>query len=699
METREIGHIPDAPQSDDECPLLLKYAASEVEPLRRLYQVTRDLFVLAVEVANDPARLNELGDKVRKVRHLLARERFAVGFMGPFQVGKSTLFNRVLGAHDDIASEGGGTATTAAITRLFPRPEGAECTLGVHYLSETQFEEKLGYLKGMTNLADQNSPAELLQAAESKYGALTGPLKPVERVKGSSSGTEYVRDIDVKYLGLLIKSYSAHRARIRHGDGAILLEPAPGDAERYKRRAEFLNHPPGFNKPDFTWAQIQSTLPPIVATVDICYPTGILPQEIVVIDTPGLGSMGSIDKYLVDRFTDHLDGAIVFPDASKPTDGETEFILRRLREHFGHAVFKDRVWVVGAKADGISKKWAESQDAGFSNYKAITENWDVSPTHISFATIHPDTLKNRFGAEPPAGIQNAGAESITAAWSEMLSDGGISRLRAIMHNDLAPQIGASCARECRLELCKAQRSLRSLIAAGINTASFDDQFEQLARNAHLALRRASTSIRTEPDWFAGPTKELHSTLEGAVSLSEEDLKDLHTYEAFEDHSSQLERKLIAYVRNSFTHLAYEEVRTRVIQPLETDRSIEIPGHFESGLSDEWENLRNEDLESIGWWGDYFPSFTRSNPFDSFTVDMDNPFVGPQYVYLIREKMRAVSQQVAQIFRQRLGKHLDSLEESLKVFLRRDRRQLESKKVTAIREALKQLEGAADELCK
>jgi GTPase SAR1 family protein len=396
----------------------------------------------------------------------LTRKRFRVGLMGPFQVGKSTAFNRVIGAEnpaDQPSAEGAGSATTAVITRLFPvplsnSPSDAQRKIYARYLSRAQEDAKLQYLKSTTNLSTVEG--DLLAAAQSKYETIE-VKKQLEPIAGHPSGTKFVKGFDVKYLGLFLKSQSTYGGRANPNNQASSDGTAGLHEINWQKRKDFLNLPPEFNNADYTWNKLSPTVPPMLSSVDIYYPTDKLPEEIIFIDTPGLGSLGSVDEWLLVNHIPELDGAIVIPDAMRVMDDVAIPILQVLQRHFKRDLAR-RVWLVGGKADSITHRWADHSTSGFHNYRNLAEQYELDLSHVCFFCKYPESLRDRF-KEIPTQLQTSGLAGLRGAWEDLLSDGGIERLRKIMKDDLASEIGESLADNCERELLELEEKLRVMI--------------------------------------------------------------------------------------------------------------------------------------------------------------------------------------------------------------------------------------------
>lgn len=681
-----------------ECVLIEKYAPGKVPELVERYKRVQNLAEIAAEYSSaEPAepQIVEAKKILNAIHSKLTRDRFRVGLMGPFQVGKSTAFNRIIGAdkaQDQPSTEGGGDATTAVITRLFPTC-APERIVRAHFLSQTQVEDKIDYLKRMTNLSHVKELRELIPATEAKYHSITVGRQQ-ERIEGDPSGMKFVKEIDVKYFGLFLKSHVSYAAKINKTEQSVDGNVEAGHKIDWEKRKEFLNHPDKFATQSYTWNSLSATVPPMLSTVDIYYPTDKLPQEIVFIDTPGLGSCGSIDEWLLDRYIPQLDGAVVIPDAMRAMDEITRSILLRLQQHFKRDGFGRRVWLVGGRADGISENWAAKTDSGFHNYRALADDHELNLNHVSFICKHPENLQRLFGEELPTELKRTELADLQNAWTELLRDGGIERLRNVMQTELAVEIGQSLADSCQKELIELEKQLRSLIAFCIEDARVDESLQSRISDVRLSLKQAIAEVRAdvgEPEWFVSPTRELLKLLVTKTKPFRAQLKHISFAEAFDDHTQSLERMLQKYCRDHFNAAAYDEVKDRCL--LKTDdhnNPFMIPGRIPSGLNVAWEEFKEAD-KSMSWRGDGFPSFVVNSPFERLASSFASPFGNEDdYMEMLETKVRLVCWQVSYIYRARLSNRLRELESYVSEYIDRSRRRLDNARVIEIQEKLAQV---------
>jgi hypothetical protein len=676
-----------------DCVLIAKYAPDRVANLVSMYNRVNQLAEIAGEFSSLPQVAECLG-RVRLIHGQLTRKRFRVGLMGPFQMGKSTAFNSVIGAEDPSdqpSSEGAGSATTAVITRLFPEPlpnppSDTKRKIYARYLSQSQVEEKLQYLRRMTNLSKVEG--DLLAAARSKYEAITVQNQH-EPIEGHPSGMKFVKEIDVKYLGLFLKSHSTYGGKASPNSQELSDSTTGLHDVNWEKRKEFLNHPPEFDKSFYTWNKLSVTVPPMLSSVDIYYPTDKLPEEIVFIDTPGLGSLGSVDEWLLVNHIPELDGAIVVPDAARVMDEITTPILLLLQKHF-RKDFARRVWLVGGKADNISKEFASSTSSGLHNYRHLAEQYQLDLSHVSFTTKYPQSLRDRFPEIPPE-LNSSGLAGLQTAWKELIRDGGIERLRQIMRSDLASEIGKSLAESCERELRDLEAKLRGLIESSIEDAKSNENLQSKVTDFKLKLIGEIADIRFdvhEPDWFAVPTGELIEKLLSKIPVFREQVKYIPFSEAFLDHAKILQNELIKFCRERFNEAAYDEAKERCLHKLEDPHvPLVLPGRMPQGVLTAWEQFKDLD-QLMSWRDEGFPSFELNSPFQPLaSVDAHLFGRADQYINMLETKIRLVSWQVSYIYRARLSSRLCELLGFATEYIDHSNKQLDNALVQQIRERL------------
>ncbi len=172
-----------------DCPLLADDPAGAGE----LLGMANDCGRLLAELAAGPARAvldQDAGRKLvvryAKVRDLLTRATYRVGFLGTSQAGKSTIFNRVL--KGSVAVSGGGKATTSLPSRLRKGP-AERCDL--FYMTLAQYKDRLRKLCLEVGISDSNVPEETLLEQVSQ-------LKPTSA--GAGDGQRRIRADDIEYL-------------------------------------------------------------------------------------------------------------------------------------------------------------------------------------------------------------------------------------------------------------------------------------------------------------------------------------------------------------------------------------------------------------------------------------------------------------------------------------------------------------------
>ena len=687
-----------SPLTHETCSLLNKHAPERVDDLVSAFNAVHKGLALYREASPHSDYLDRLAQKLDSVRGLLCRERYRVGLMGPFQVGKSSAFNRIIGSTSQgtntatqnslVAKEGGGSATTAVLTRLYAK-DGGDPSLSIQHVTEDLFQQKLAYLKRVTNLLEVSSLDELERHAHAKYEAYEQGER--ERIK-DSHGIYFVEAIDLKYLRLLILSYRKYRSQIAK-DSTIGFDNAPrGLTVDYAVRDKYLNHPERFIEHGFTWndiSAIEDPISPVIACAEIHFPSSVLPSDVVIVDTPGLGSMGRIDEWLFDQSVKELDAAIVVPDTARPMDESVQKIFQRLYAAERH--FTERTWVMASKCDAISETFAAHKTEGFNLYRELANANDFDLSRVSFFTIYPEGLCGRFGDEVVSHLRNMGLDPLVDAWKAAREDGGVSRMRHIIRYDLARTIGRQLADECSRELHTLRRDVEQLLRQAVEDAkSIDPRLEDRMRRASEKLRAGALKLLEEPEWFHEHVKGMTQQLREAITLDAEHLELAHLDSEFEHHTAALEREYGKYLRDQFARQAYDDVRRKLLESLEVEGAITIPIDAPEGLVAKWNELRDEGAHAFVNMSDSLPSFVRNSPFEDLELHQTNPYTVDDYIGLLHAKMYCVGEQTAQVLRLRLSKQLKWLSQAVHQHVQRQRAGIDSAQA-------KEIERRANEL--
>ena len=300
---------------------------------------------IADDVSLNGARLHRHGDDDRldlptldrrmgRLRRLMERERYLVGFLGRSQVGKSTTLNRVLRPvkGEEPATGGAGAPATSTATRLYIKtPEQAAANPGkkhlltLHYMTPEQFRKRREILGDYLGYPAEMSDAEI--------------LKDIDRMLGSKN-SEGSRDNDLKkedrrYFARLLRGYA-------HFGATYLKNPHRVEAGDFAKRADYTNHPEdGVARPY-----------PLLSEVEIAYEKGDIDRKIELIDLPGLGARLASDDLLTKAFLPELSGALIFQSVEQVAAREAYELLHLLRSQYSRLT--GRVWMVITKFDTMS---------------------------------------------------------------------------------------------------------------------------------------------------------------------------------------------------------------------------------------------------------------------------------------------------------------------------------------------------------
>lgn len=479
-----------APLDADDCPLLKRYGDS-FDTTLKLYNEAQ---AIAAQLKNQHRAHFEDEDvqkhvkKLAELRERLRRRRFRVGFLGPFQCGKSTLINKLL--KRKVSGTGNASACTSVVTRIVMDREAAEPpTLELRYFT---FNE---YLDRRTTLCDW------AQLPNSKGMTEEAILKRLEnhRPTGESGRRPVLKD-DVPFLKSFLRSFEAAAASAQ----SPIRSEAHKEVQAFDRKDDFLTHS-GHGKAAESGAVTPALL---LSEATITLPLGaddILDPELELVDCPGLGANRSVDTLLTKEYIPRLDGAIVCLRAGAPYDAAAMEILLDLTKWF-HANLESRVWVNVNQMDTTLRDAKLEGIGGETTFDVIAHlqrdyGIPLSQVFLGCTTIH------ELAASSPSGVADremallklnllpgdeARVDQILArhpalknAFGELLKDGGVGYLRSL----LSKQIGRSVAGDILLqgmrEAGACRDEFRMALDAAVKPASEAEQTHAKSWNSFV----------------------------------------------------------------------------------------------------------------------------------------------------------------------------------------------------------------------
>jgi len=592
-----------------------------------------------------PEGLSKILSELARIKESLTRRSYCVGFLGPFQAGKSSTFNNVLNAAGsglEPARVGHGFPTTAVITRLV-RTTGEEHRLRPVFLSSSEYDEKRRFLIELAGFASEQRDEVILQ----KIPAILRDWNKGVRTRIDSSGNEVpVRRRDVEYLALFLKSYARHKSRIM--PTRMVLDDVP-----FSDRAKYLQHPPD------PWDQQDGIITPLLREVIIEFHTDIIPDTLELLDLPGYDGDCSVDAFLTDQFLKTLQASFVF---CRATDfgGIVETIVSNLRHVLGNDL-RGRVWLVITRCDDINiHEFQSINDRNiFEQIRLFAESKGIPSSQVLFVT---NDLAGFRGRLDQGWFQEQLEKSLRAAserwpglknqWNSLTEDGGIGALRQLITKQVADQISDSIARfaaERLPNLCdRLFAHLRQLADEKLlgelpeRITAWRTQLLQATAIKPADFRRLSEQLFSDllEKWTAAGVQAdiLDSGLarEGNKPLCEE----------FAMHAYMLDSAISSFLQTRWTDLAYSPIFD-AIQSYENSRGrLELPGVCDSGVAAYLEMCHHRDQRDLSWANGQIPSFKANNPFENLPSESAPIYSGEEYLAVVKRKLRAVSQQIS-----------------------------------------------------
>lgn len=645
------------PLRSEQCPLLPSQSRDElVQKFNKIAELFEHCRAACEERAS--TQLQEAHLKLQHVRKELARSSYLVGFLGPFQSGKSRTFNHVLGAHADEqpARVGRGSPTTAVVTRL-KRAEGDEHSASLVFLSQNDYRQKREFLIQRSGL----------QSADCADGRI---LEEVHHILANWKGTRTWRDAageefpvrkrDVQYLSLMLQSYRKYSDYVRS-------EPYCMDIP-FDERAEYLQHPPD------PWERQPPTYAPLLSYAELRYATDAIPPTLEMIDLPGYDADCSVDAFVTDDFLKSLQGALLFCRATD-FDGVLENITSKLRRLLGHDI-SGRVWVVFTRCDDINISATDQQqtcDPTFEHMANYLDRIGVPNSNVLFVTNELEEFRRRFANERLADVTKAAIRSVQSqwetladTWEKLYEDGGISALRQLIVDRVSVELGHAIARRAFQELERLRRDLLhfgEIVTAKVLSKTYPKEIAHwraqiLGCKKEILLPHTILSLaRTITDALLEELEQLHIR-EDVIDYIIERKGNDGLHEEFTSHCRALEAELSERMRAEWVDNAYQPVLTAVQEYEGQGKRITLSSSEEtvSTLLSLW---RDED-RTLRWLNDVLPSFTANDPFEGLYKNSDPLFRAADYVTVMGKKCRVVARQTAIALLRRVDQRLGDL---------------------------------------
>lgn len=608
---------------------------------------------------------DKLCTELLQIRELLNRQTYHVGFLGPFQAGKSTTVNHVLGAlnaSDEPAGVGQGFPTTAVITRLVR--SNSQHSIRPVFLTESEYETKRRFLAELVGLDPEERDEVLIRECK----RILRTWQSEVRTRCDRSGNESpVRRRDVEYLVLMLKSYSRFRSYIQ--PQRVVLEQVP-----YSERWAYLVHPPD------PWEEQEGVVTPLLKEVEIRYCTDVIPHTLELLDLPGYDGECSVDAFITDQFLKVLHGAFVF---CRATDfgGIVETIVSKLRHALGND-FLGRVWLVITRCDDVNVKGSDSNEEWnvFEQIKSFAEKKGIPTSQILFVTndlgaFHSRMQDERFRSALYRALETAAKEwpELVRCWERLNEDGGIGELRDLIARQLAEAVSRSIAEAAGSRLPRLCDYLFRLASQMADEKLLEELPERIAAWRKHLLEKSSIRPSQVRQLAERIREDLDEKWEGKA-VSAELLEDViaqggnqRLQEEFTIHARMLDTAIHSFLQASWIQLAYEAVVQDFTYLEHQIGRLELHGFCERGVVAYFEKCCWEDQRNLAWLNQHLVSFQANNPFESLPDHASPIYTGEQYLELMMRKIGVVSQQLATALLLRVREHVLTLLESIREF--------------------------------
>ena len=657
------------PLTPEQCPILKRdrYSA-QLGPVLAVFNAAATAAKKLADKYPHALQSPDVADALTRLsaaRATLTTPRFKVGFLGPFQCGKSTILNNLLG--QDISAVGVGRACTAVVTRLIIEPGRTPPRLELEYFSTDGYFKRRNTLAEWVRLpnADGQSETQLLER-----------LKGHNPNAGRTSSQRPVRKKDVPYLRAFLQSYEDGKAK------HLVREVPLTEAVSFADRERLLKHDPGADEETVRASQYL-----LVSESRIAFDTDRIDHELELVDLPGLGSGRSVDDLLTKEFIHHLDGALVFLRADSMDSAEVSEILNELQARFRDNL-KSRVWVVVNKMDAPerhAKVAAPGKDNTFNVIVDLMRKSNIPLSQVVFGCngVYEAAQSNGGTADRTTALalvklsQKGDDEAVrkqleptpelVAAFEELLKDGSIGLLQRLIKDRVGPSVAGQILVQAKRDAELAEVDLRQALEAAEKPASEQEQFD--AKQWENALYALLSELTVGPSGMRGPLfvkleeygraarKALDAEFAKLVqdeALAAKDAAEL--LRQFDLDATLMQRKLDAALTQ-----VVQQVYSEITDRLEAKQlpPVSLPGGGEPMSA--WHAFRQADRDQADWRDRYRPRLHDAVLVERLSEEgLAHTFDGPRYKKLWQDKLRTASHQLALVVRGRVRHRLDDL---------------------------------------
>ncbi len=469
------------------CPLLFKHGGADAAGLlARFNAAAAEVRALQADKALGPwlasPKAADLLAPLGRVRERITAARYVVGCIGLTQAGKSTTINNVLG--EEVCKPGSGDATSSQPSRVTFAPTRS---LAVEYLSPQLVADRREALCKAINLPSPPDDRDLLPMLDrpDEFRPTDGP-EPA-RLKE-----------DLAYL----KEFLA--ARARHAN----LLAAPGKVVEglpYDQRYKYTTHTPG--------AASSENL--LVREARFRTDNRKLPDDLELCDLPGLDSKRTIDDVVTWEYLPGLHGTFLFVNVGMNLLSQaTLTTLGRIQKQF-EGRMAGRAWLIFNKMDSLTgDHFRAGQDNVFATLARLLEKTGIPESQVCFCSkriwdkaaasggaVEPAFAAAMMSQTADAPVPETCPPGLRGAWTDLLADGGVGRIRALMFKDVAEALAGQIRQDVAARLGQFEQQFAARVKAERDRLSMDDGDLQAAMTCLNVVLQLRATLATRPADF------------------------------------------------------------------------------------------------------------------------------------------------------------------------------------------------------
>ena len=659
--------IPD-PLKPEHCALLQRFSGrltSALDEFNKAIEIARKLATVQPQalVQQD---IQDTLTRLAEVRASLTTPRFKVGFLGPFQCGKSTILNNLLG--QNISAVGVGRACTSVITRLVVDRGRAAPELSLQYFTEDAYRARRNTLCEWARVSNPagRSEAQLLEL-----------LRNHNPNAGGASARRPIRQKDIPYLRAFLQSYDDAKSR-----RLVRPDVAYSEIVSYADRERLLMHDP--NVPD---DQVSPSQYLLVAESIVSFPTDQIDPELELVDCPGLGSGRSVDDLLTKEYIQQLDGAIVFLRAGAMDSAEVSEILSELRGRFRENLLS-RVWVVVNQMD-VPERHAKiggpKKQTTFDVIIDLMQKNTIPLSQVCLGCNGIFELANASGgkAERASALATikltypgddatikarlAATPELAEGYEELLKDGSVGLLRRLIKERVGPSVAQQILAQASIDSRKAVADLEYALKQAEKPASEQEQKDALSWENTLYLLlselsggrpsgRGSLFIKLEE---LGRSARTQLEKEFLAHVQDDVIAGMSTQALlgrFGIDANRMQRELEKEFDRVVVSM-YTEV-TNLLQARNLP-AVPLPGGQDPMAV--WLDSRQQDRAGGAWRDRLRPQLYDQDFLNRLSEEaLEQTFTGPKYKQLLMAKLRTAAHQITLAVRGQLRHRIDAV---------------------------------------